>query len=387
MPLLILLLLNFTFLRNAGELLSLQDIVHQQSDSARFCIYGDALHGDAYHYKLEGYRQKHPRIVAIGSSRVMQLRERFFAGSFYNLGGAMTSIDEGIHLSDAILALHTPDVVLLGVDFWWLSESFSPVAQAYKEHPPMERREGPNFYDSYFLFKPFAWLKEGKITVRDYWRTIADRAERPFCNIGVAALKRRSGFGPDGSYYYTDVVQPSHEHEPRVDFDEIASIEAGSGRFGYEKSVQSLHMQNLLRVIDRFRSHHVEVIVILPPFAPSVVQTLKDHAEHYGILADLQNRLKAANVFFVDASDHSLLSATDCEFFDGIHGGDVVFARLLLAIDKNRSERGLPPIGATKTLQNIAVFHCRAMAPDLRLIDEPDAGFLSTECRLSSGAL
>jgi hypothetical protein len=279
-----------------------------------------------------------------------------------------------------MLALHTPDVVLLGVDFWWLSESFSPVAQAYKEHPPMKRREGPNFYDSYFLFKPFLWLKEGKITFGDYVRTIAGRNGDSYCNIGVAALKRRSGFGPDGSYYYTDAVLPSHEDVAEELFDEIASIEAGSGRFAYEDGVQALHMENLLRVIDRFRSRGVEVIAILPPLAPSVFRTLEDHAGQYGILSDLRNRLKATGAIFIDASDPSILSATDCEFFDGIHGGDVTFARLVLVIDTLRAARGLAPIGSTALLKELSAYQGRAMAPNLRLVGDPDAGFLSGAC-------
>ena len=57
-------------------------------------IYGTALNENVFAYKLELVKQTKPKIVALGSSRVLQLREEFFRDSFVSAGNAMNTLKE-----------------------------------------------------------------------------------------------------------------------------------------------------------------------------------------------------------------------------------------------------------------------------------------------------
>jgi len=376
-PLLLLLNLNYFFLRNARELLSIPEILALQRNAREFCLYGTALHADTFRYKLEGYRLNDPQIIAMGSSRALQFRERFFSKSFFNLGSSMTNLREGTDVTEGILqSPHKPEVVIFGVDFWWFGKSFEPPVPYRPRQEPIRQFEG------YFLFKPFQWIKEGKLTLSDYIQTIVHPDRGGPCNIGISALKRRDGFGPDGSMYYSMIPVPPSSDSPEDSFPEVAQIRSGEGRFAYEEKADPLHMETFLYIIDRLRSDGIEVIVILPPVAPPVFKALQENEEQYGILNDLRSRLTAANIFFLDATDPSSLNSTACEFIDGIHGGDVTYARMILLLDEKRRRAGLSPVGKTAALLQMVKENAGlSMARDIRVTAEQETDFLRMGCK------
>jgi hypothetical protein len=120
-PLALVIFANYLFLRGSGELLLAKDIASAQS--ANDVLYGTATNHNTYQYKLELYRKWKPDIVAVGSSRTLQLRGNFFNTPFVTMGGAMNSLKEGELLWEDMLRIHQSKVVLLGLDFWWFDES------------------------------------------------------------------------------------------------------------------------------------------------------------------------------------------------------------------------------------------------------------------------
>ena len=79
--------LTFTYLAANYENNSYSDIVKRQikNDS----IYGTSLNQNTFSYKLELIKNVAPKIIALGSSRIMQFRKEDFNTSFINAGGAM----------------------------------------------------------------------------------------------------------------------------------------------------------------------------------------------------------------------------------------------------------------------------------------------------------
>ena len=76
------------------------------------------------------------------------------------------------------------------------------------------------------------------------------------------------------------------------------------------------------------------------------------------------------------------LSASDCEFIDGIHGGDITNARILLRIDEWRRERGLSALARTAELTQMVEGNAGlAMAREVKTSSKPELDFLDIGCK------
>lgn len=177
----ILLLLNAMYLVHTGEFLALSDVVRQQRLSSDFCLYGTALHDDTVAYKLEGYSQSQPKILVLGSSLTMQLRERMFTKPFYSMSSTVDTVQKAAVVTEELLKIHHPDVVLLGVDFWWFPAQVQPPQKNHLDVLPR--------FTAAKLFKPFMWLYEGKISVSEYIQTAFGKSTS--CHIGIQAKEKR----------------------------------------------------------------------------------------------------------------------------------------------------------------------------------------------------
>ena len=99
----IVLLLNKAALDNAGEFADISRIVAaQRADEG---LYNGLVHS-VQAYKYETYRQANPKIVALGSSRSLQVRDYFFNGDFYNLGGVSADPLRIFNIMDTLFAEH-----------------------------------------------------------------------------------------------------------------------------------------------------------------------------------------------------------------------------------------------------------------------------------------
>ncbi len=353
-------------------------ILALQQDSKEFCLYGTALYGDTFRYKFDALSLKKPDIVTIGSSRMLQFRERFFRRPFYNLSNTVSNLNEGQDVIEGILqSPHKPKIVIFGVDFWWFNSSYIPPVAYHPRAEPLHQFEG------YFLFKPFLWLKEGKIALSDYIGTILHSVREGPCNIGIQALKRRSGFAPDGSQYPS--IDPNVDTVPATKegpFGEVQQIRTGQDRYTYATHADPQHIQRFLHLVEQLRREGIEVIVLLPPFAQSVADALKQEQDHYGILMDLPMQLRAAGLAVFDATNPAIFGSSDCEFLDGVHPGDVADARLLLWMDSERQKAGLPPLGNTSTLRRIVEEEGgNATSFDPRVTTAREGDFLHIGCK------
>ena len=76
-----------------------------------------------------------PTVAVLGSSRVMQFRAQMFgrvpAQGFYNLGGSCKSMyDAYIHLNRLIEKGARPELLILGIDWWWFQEKRPEASRA-----------------------------------------------------------------------------------------------------------------------------------------------------------------------------------------------------------------------------------------------------------------
>ena len=196
--------------------------------SGRFALFGSGVSQDFVDYKLQLYAALRPDIAAVGSSRVMQFRGAWFRRPFCNMGGVAGNLAVLRSTVDAMLRLHRPRAVILGLDFWWFLPQWE--AEPFQEVPPTA---GSYNYGFASLKKPWQWLLEGKISLRELAAPLLGLAGSGFREdrFGIMAQQTDDGFGPDGSWYATAEVTGQ---KPPLDFqfrDTLAQVAQGSRAF------------------------------------------------------------------------------------------------------------------------------------------------------------
>ena len=175
------------WLTASGEL-DQEEVVARQAQG-EFVLFGPGLAQDIMAYKLALYAAVKPEVVVLGSSRAGNVRAAFFERPFVNMAGAATDLESLRLLVDRMLAVHRPKVVLLGLDFWWLT------AGAPAGRP--ERIVQPSLLDASTLRAPWRWLVQGRIAPADMLAPLQHRLRAD--RYGLEAQLRDTGYGPDGS--------------------------------------------------------------------------------------------------------------------------------------------------------------------------------------------
>lgn len=314
---------NWLFLLNSGELLPIKEIVNRQLQTGENYLVGLATRNQGYYYKREMYFQHKPTVFVHGSSRVMQFKKDYFSHSMFNSGGTMSSVNEGYSFIKEVFAKHKPEIMIMGIDYWWFNKNV--IAPTTTIKPPLELSHRISFR-SYLL--PYKWLWQGKINFAEYFQQMDPlnllRNTYPR-GIGVDAIVNRSGFAPDGSYVYTKYVIGK---EPSIDphfSHNLALIKMNDPHFEQGAVVDETHFKNFMDMLAYLQEQNVKVILFIPPIAPTVT----GHLQNFTLIEDLRKKLNKAGILYYDFHDPKFLSINDCEFLDGTHGGEVLYARIL----------------------------------------------------------
>jgi len=309
----------YTFLKMNGENNTFKEIVGKQLKHNS--IYGTALNQNTFSYKLELIEEVKPKVIALGSSRVMQFRKESFNTSFINAGGAMNYLNEGYLFLDAMYKVHRPEYIILGLDFWWFNhDHYQPSAFPYHNN------NGTTITFSK-IRKTFSWLFNGKISLL--------REHKNYFNLGFDAIKYSTGFRSDGSYFYAKTlfgVVPSSDERFSDTFDRI---EKGGYRFEFSDQLDTTRVAILEKILKLIETHKTKVLILLPPVANGVYQKLDN--SHYSYIKALQKYLPTLDKEIYDHHYLSTLTENDCECIDGFHGGDIIYKRILRDIYTHHS--------------------------------------------------
>lgn len=365
--------MNALYLRQAGEFLSIAEIVAKQQADPGFCIYGTALHDDTFSYKQETYAVRQPQVVAVGSSLMMELRERFFRGSFYTMGGTMDSIVNGTHAITLLTQEHRPTVLLLGIDWWWFRAGVDPYRRS---RPPLEI----NRFTPEKIIRPLQWMWSGKLSLSEYLTTATGTQEESACAIGVQSKELRRGFAPDGSYYYTSLITGQVPAEPGF-APELTAIRDATGRFAAGSTLNEDSVRDFVALIQGLQKQGVHTMLFFQPVAPIVWAEMQRHPEQFAYIGALQRSLSEAGIAYENFLDATALGSPDCEFIDGIHGGDVTYARVLRRLYDRETDPTIRSLFAIDTIDaTIADNAGLAMEKDPRVTTRPETDFLGLGC-------
>lgn len=294
-------------------------IDHQLAAPAGTVLFSSAINQQAYPYKTRLYDRVRPDVVAIGSSRAMQVQASFFRHSFVNMGGASNNVAELEKVVDYIADHGHPQLAVLFVDQWWVNARY-PEASA-----PAQISAFPRIVSADLLNHSLWALHRGNWIARSFHSR----------DLGIYALLNEEGFSRDGSFEYVGTVTGEHASlDPRFS-DTLARIAEDRSRMQKAASSSPELVSRMCRVIGRLQRTAGHVVVVLPPFANAVWQRMENNGYQYmdGIAERLRQCSPQTPV--VDFTRPAAVSgATDCEFVDGLHGGSVVYARMLAQIGR-----------------------------------------------------
>lgn len=319
-----------------------------------------------YAYKYRGIVERRPAILVAGSSRTMKFRAEMFgdrARDFYNAGGILNSMRDAHDLAMALPASRTPDVLLLGVDLWWLNDRVAP---AYDFEAEISKRTG---VDEHIV--ALRWLITQPRSIAAEALSIAGGGNA--AAIGISARERGGGFRADGSFK-SRVPAPRTEREWRfVDRESppiVDRVASATANFPPADRVSPERLALLDSALARLRQRHVAVVGYLPPFASEVVARLSTDPRHSRFWADFRRTMP--EVFrrhgfpMIDASEPSAFGMDDRAMSDGEHAEETFHLHVLKALLGDDRLREILP-GARTVLE-------RAIASPRTNYWEPDLG-------------
>jgi len=307
--------LAMSILHVSGELLSARDIAHRQVSEGG--VYGTAINKNTYRYKIALVEAIRPQVAAFGSSRVMQFRARYFTNSFVNLGGAGNSPYELQAAVSDVLRISPPEVAIVGVDFWWFNKRVG-VETTFTDHAVSGDELN---WDK--LFEPYRLVRSGRLRPQHAKHVFLS----PRTMLGLQAFG--DGFGPDGSYYYTSLLGGKKPNQDKGFALMLSRIQREDSIFKKFGDFDEPALTALLSGIGELKNAGVKVITFLPPLSPQTFRALRERDKSFEYLARLNSALTAASDRHFDLTDAGVLASNDCEFVDGIHGGEVTYARIV----------------------------------------------------------
>ena len=329
---------NYYVLYQTGELDGLDKIVKAQQQTSG--LYNGLSEGMAA-YKYEGYRQRRPEIVAIGTSRAMQIRDYFFTKPFYNLGGLVQGQTQAFALLDQLILKHPPQTIIFAVDFWTFCTQ-------KKEFLPFIRPTGTfhdgqgNPSDPLLLIRLLAEGRLSSESLKQIATHLFNPLQRALPRTGISALLTDSGFGPDGSMYNlisTKSTDASSDIKVRSQI-YIKALNRGDENFiSPNCTVSNESLSYLTMLGTELANQGINLIVIAPPITSALLKAVKKSPAANTYMSQWRQRLKEAWPQTYDFTDPRSIGSSDCEFYDGIHGGEVAYARIFRALAKSGPKR------------------------------------------------
>jgi hypothetical protein len=309
-----------------GESMPLAWVVAQQQRA-------EALYRPQYgnrdpQFKALSIEARRPEVIAVGSSRVLQMRAGLLTrrpDAFYNAGAPAWQLDQVDALLRGLSAEALPRVIIMGVDPVWFNADYVP--------QPLD----PPASDFAQIFAVSRSVVQEAITgPRRYdWRALLDRREPESGGLalGLRAIADGHGFRSDGSEQYGDFLVAGYLWQPRERERHLEWLRDGVDMYTPTAAPWEAKLAQLDALLAYLRGQGVTVIGFAPPFAPAQVAAIQSGGQlpYLDALAGrLQGLFTAHGFAYLDFADSRALGVSDDDFFDGWHGSERVYLRLFV---------------------------------------------------------
>jgi hypothetical protein len=248
----------------AGETWPLERVIRYQETHPRSFFARLMIDQGTFRYKYLQVLRQRPKILVLGSSRMMQFRAEMFgqqASHFYNGAGLVHSVEDLEVLFDRLPTEATPKILILGIDFWWLN--------------PNEKREANDAFvrgadeDGTFRWQGHANALSQFLCHLDSLVELVRTAKRRDPDaIGLQAIFHRQGFRRDGSKrFHFKVPTTPEEWSRRFPSKEFAErdILGGGPHFAFADGISAQLLGQLRLTLEKIKTRGVLVIGYSPP--------------------------------------------------------------------------------------------------------------------------
>lgn len=282
------------------------------------------------YYKLKSTIYKKPDVLALGTSRILQFRSRFFADTykFYNAGRAITNLSDFRKFLREIPKEKQPKLLIMDLNQHFFNEHSIIFNEDMIDKALLSGENRAEIFGRSWK-KIYKDIFSKKLPVLKLLET----TNKPFL-IGMNAKIRNRGFKHDGSYLYGDYINDPSENEDfqfRNTFERIAE---GKNRFEYGEKVSEKAIDELKLFLNDCSERGIYVIGFLPPFAHAVYERLKSMGKKYDYIFKLEEKLKPVleekGFAFYNFSDLMWVGASDKETIGGFHASEKAQLRLFI---------------------------------------------------------
>lgn len=282
-----------------------------------------------YGFKYRSLADRQPSVIVLGSSRTMKFRAGMFGGraaAFFNAGGMINSLADLQAFSASRPSSRIPEVLIVGVDLWWLNAGVPPPFRFEQE---IERDRALTFEQHVAGVR---WLLRRPGVVGRELISLASRRQPEL--IGLGPREGRGGFRVDGSF--ATAVPAPRPGEPFVDREDppiILRVTTATANFVATDRVSPERRSMLESILDGYSRQQQLVVGYLPPFSTEVARTLASDPRHSAFYAEFRRVVPelfaARGLPLVDASDITALGFDDRAMSDGFHGEETIHAHVV----------------------------------------------------------
>jgi len=333
------------------------------------------LFAQSYGFKFHRMRALKPEVICLGTSRVLQIRDLFFSGSFYNGGGMLGSFADIHGYVEALRSgyLPKPKVVIFGIDPWWMKTGLPPVEVTWKK----DSQYADSFYipEAHIAAIRAVFKQKGLVWPGSFGTAFTPAPYSGYPAIGGAALNKGVGFRIDGSYQYdpgliVSYMETGPVFEDRETPPVIERLRAHKEQFTPAEGLDLGMLASLIEDMKALQQMGVEPLVFLPPWANECWMQLEKDADVHGwwrpYKTVMPEELKKAGVLCVGPSrpqDHGL---EDTTMWDGFHPSEVLMARVIHDLAESAPEGAKIKTVVSPRLAELARFseHALTLEPE-----------------------
>jgi len=326
----------------AGDSWPVKSALAVQQRNLEETLYGRGYFSQQFNlFKLAGIKHRRPAILAVGSSRVMQIRDFMFTPlekDFYNAGGLLHNAYDLQWLANAFINgdLPMPKVLIIGIDPWWLRADRGFKTWLTDEDDAF--RLGGHI-DAFREIR-----KQGGIG--DLIGSSILASKSPYFRyyaIGSAAKKYGHGFRKDGSRQYSPQMLLDYLKNPKyVDRENPPIIERIRRYRSYFTVPVILDKEKIQIIIDSLsllQNTEIEMHVFMPPVSSEVLKALDESVElskwWQFYKTDMPGLLKRRGMQVIPVAQPAHLGLSDLYMIDGFHASEVYMAQVVRTIIEN----------------------------------------------------
>lgn len=281
--------------------------------------------------------KKKKDIIAIGSSRVLGLREELFSEKFYNAGYTVINASDYLSFLKSIPNDKKPKLLILGLDQWIFNENWSK----------NKLNKKINYWQNSFRFYPSL---QNIISVYSDFGSIfsfLNKKSKKIKNttyIGLRAYIDNIGFRKDGSMNYHGLVNRLINNDSTLkqyNFNDTKSrINQGNRKFQFANSTDKYAIIEIQKLLKYCSSNNIKVIGFLPPFPKEILDIMINNNNYNYLNLIYKNLHPSFNKYgfeLWDFTDPKIINSNDSEFIDGFHGGELTYLKMIKFMTENNS--------------------------------------------------